>query len=105
MLQVAHLHTHLVGKICKLTEFGVALEKEYEENFKIGNWNKALQTYHFCHMGGKYEMSLMFIDQKPYPINGVLFYCVKEVGVGVMGDWHWYSLNQLMICEERELKN
>ena len=80
MLRIADLHTHLVGKICKLTEFGVELEKEYVELFGIGNVYKAMSIYYFCHMGGKYEMSLIFINEKPYSKNGVTWYCVKEIG-------------------------
>lgn len=99
MLRVADLHTHLIGKICKLTEFGVELEKEYEQLFKRGNSQSAMQIFYFCHRGGRYEMSLMFIDQPPFTKDNNTWYCVKEVGVGVMGDWHWYTLNQLMICE------
>lgn len=102
---VADLHTHLIGKICKPTEFGVELEKEYEEIYKFGNWQKANQIYFFCHMGGRFEMSLMFIDQKPEVYNGIVWYCVKEIGVGVSGDWHWYTLNQLMICNEENNQN
>lgn len=94
-------HIPLMGCICKLTEFGVELAKEYEELLKIGSYDRTKREYGFCHMGGRYEMSLMFINEPPFIQNGVKFYCLKEIGVGVMGDWHWYSLNQLMICIEK----
>ena len=97
---VADLHTHLIGKICKLTEFGLELEKEYEQIFGFGNYESAKTIHLYCYIGGRYEMSLMFIDEKPHIVNGIIWYCVKEIGVGVMGDWHWYTLNQLIICNE-----
>lgn len=99
MLRKVDIHTHLIGQIAKLTEFGMELEKEYEDVFGFGNYSSARQIHYFCYMGGKYEMSLMFIDEPPTTHNGETWYCLKEVGVGVMGDWHWYTLNQLMICE------
>lgn len=91
----------LLGCIAKLTEFGVELEKEYEKTFGIGSYNRAFRIWYYCHLEGRYQMSLMFIDQQPYVKNGVKFYCLKEVGVGVMGDWHWFSLNQLIVCNEK----
>ena len=97
MLFAVYEHTHLVGKLCKLTRMGAELEKEYEQLFHVGNYNRALDINFFCYMGGRYEMSLMFIDEKPIRRQNVVWYCVKEVGVGVMGDWHWYTLDQLMI--------
>ncbi len=98
MLRVYDLHTDLIGKICKLTSFGVELEREYEQLFGIGNYNQAEMIYGYCHRGGKHEMSLMFIDEPPVRRNGVIWFCVKETGVGVSGDWLWYTLDQLMIC-------
>src|ERR1700741_3588112 len=94
-------HEHLIGKICKLSERGVQLEYEYEKIFGIGNGDHARLNHFLCHMGGRYEMSLMFIGEQPYIKNGVVWYCVKEIGEGVLGDWYWYTLNQLVICEEK----
>lgn len=91
-------HSHLVGKIAKLTERGLILEKEYEELFGIGNYGKSQLIHYYCNCGGRYEISLMFIDEKPVKRNGVTWFCVKEIGTGVSGDWHYYTLNQLMIC-------
>ena len=101
MLRVVDKHTDFIGQIAKVTEFGAELEKEYEEVFGIGNYHVAKRTHGYCYMGGRYEMSLMFIDEPPFSRDGVTWYCLKEVGVGVTGDWHWYTLNQLMICTER----
>ena len=98
MLRIADIHTDLIGKICKPTEWGVELEKEYDLLFNRNNYLSQLRTYQYCTMGGRYEMSLMFIDEKPYKECGLTFYCLKEVGIGVMGDWHWFTLDQLMIC-------
>ena len=93
-------HQSLIGRIAKLTEYGALLSKEYEELFKIGNPDSDYQVYQYCHMGGRYEMTLMFIDEPPFKINGVTFFCLKEIGVQTGGDWHWYSLNQLIFCKE-----
>lgn len=93
-------HTYLIGKIAKLTEFGVLLAAEYVELFNIGNESTTRQIHYFCNTPGKYQMSLMFINQEPFTKLGKTWYCLKEVGVGVMGDWHWYTLDQLIICED-----
>ena len=98
MLRIADDHTDLIGKLAKLTAFGVELEAEYERLFGVGSYSSARETYYYCHRGGRYEMALIFIDQPPERRNGVTWYCLKEVGVGVMGDWHWFTLDQLMIC-------
>ena len=102
MLRVVDLHTHLIGKICKLTELGVQLEKEYQEMFGVGSWITAKELFGYCYSGNKYELSLMFIDEKPIRKHGLVWYCVKEIGVGVSGDWHWFTLNQLIICDENQ---
>lgn len=99
-MHVAKHYDYLVGRIAKVTALGVVLEKEYEALFGFGNWQKAEFNHWACHMGGRYEMSLMFIDEEPHEVKGIVWYCLKEVGIGVSGDWHWYTLNQLMICEE-----
>ena len=99
MLRIIDEHTDLIGKIAKLSEFGVELEKEYEELFNVGNYCNAKDIYFYCHRGGRYEMSLIFIDEPPIKHNGITWFCLKEVGVGVNGDWHWFTLNQLIICD------
>lgn len=96
-----HSHTSLIGSVAKVSEFGVELAKEYESYLGIGSYDNTYRTWQFCHMGGRYEMSLMFISEPPFIEKGVKFYCLKEVGAGVGGDWHWYSLNQLVICNEK----
>ncbi len=93
-------HKSLIGRIAKVTERGILLAKEYEELLGIGSENSTKKIYEYCHMGGQYEMSLIFINEAPFRIHGVTFYCLKEIGKGVGGDWHWYSLNQLVFCNE-----
>jgi hypothetical protein len=42
----------------------------------------------------------MFIDEKPIKRNGVIWYCLKEVGKYSTGDYYWFTLNQVLICSE-----
>lgn len=97
-LKVIGEHSYLIGKIAKLTTLGVLLEKKYEELFGVGNAHKAEFINYYCYIGGRYEMSLIFIDEPPEKRGGIMFYWLEEIGVGVMGDWHLYTLEQLMIC-------
>lgn len=97
-MRAFYLDKELVGKICKITMLGCQLEKEYEEMFGIGDYRRACFC-HWRHQPGKYQMLFMFIDQKPVKKHGLTWYCVKEIGNGVMGDWHWYTLDQLIICD------
>jgi hypothetical protein len=99
MLRIWDEHTDMIGKIAKLTERGVLLEKEYVDLFGIGNEIFAKLLHQYCYEGGKYEISFMFIDEPPFKKNGVTWFCLKEVGMGVSGDWYWFTLNQLMICQ------
>lgn len=99
VLRIADEHTSLIGKIAKLTEMGVILEKEYEELFQIGNYGKAQIINHYCYTDTRYEMHLCFVDEKPIKRNGVTWFCVREIGTGTSGDLHYFTLNQLMICE------
>lgn len=99
ILRIEDVHTHFIGKIAKLTEKGLELENDYEKLFGIGNYGKSHIIHYYCHCGGRYEMSLMFIDEKPIKINGATWFCVKEIGVGVSGDYHYYTLDQLKISE------
>lgn len=92
-------HTPLIGKIAKLTSFGVQLEKEYEKLLEIGNSHIAKRIHYYNHCGGRYETKLIFIDEPPFEYAGVKFYCLKEIGTGANGDWYWFSMNQLIICE------
>lgn len=97
-MRIADVHTHLIGKLCKLTEMGLELEKEYEKLFHMGNYERA-RTFYMYHEKGPYQVLFMFIDEPPYNRDGLTWYCVKEVGKGCMGDYHWYTLDQLMICD------
>lgn len=98
--EIANCHKPLLGRLAKLTDFGVTLEKEYEELFGIGNYYQALGLFHYCHSKDKYEISLMFIDETPIKRGGVLWYCLKDVGKYAEGNFYWFTLNQLMICNE-----
>lgn len=94
------LHSELVGKICKLTEHGLAMEQEYKELFGIGNYESARRLFYYCYESGKNELSLMFVKEKPIKQNGCIWYCMKEIGRGSTGDYYWFTLNQVMICSE-----
>ena len=100
MLRLFDFHTELIGKVCKLTSFGVELEKEYEKVFGLGNYNSTYILFDYCYCKNKYELSLMFIDEKPIKINGVVWYCLKEIGRYATGNYYWFTLNQVMICSE-----
>lgn len=97
-LHIADEHTHLIGHLAKITEFGVLLEKKYEDIFGFGNPHKASHVHYYCHIGNKYEMSLMFIDEPPIKRGNMTWFCLEEVGVGVNEDWHYFTLDQLIIC-------
>jgi len=99
-MQIVDEHTEFIGKISKITEFGIELEGEYEKLFNVGNLSKAQMIYYYCYMGGRYEISLMFIDEPPIKRNGVTWFCLKEIGTGNNGDLHWFTLNQLLICDK-----
>lgn len=99
-MRICDLHTDLIGKICKVTEFGVELQKEYADLFGIGSVFITNRLFEYCQLEGKNKVSLIFIDEKPIIKNGVVFYALKEIGKYTNGDYYWFSLNQLMICEE-----
>lgn len=99
MLRIAKDHDWLVGKVCKLSILGVELEKEYYEMFSIGNYEKAKQIHKYCYDFGTTELNLIFIDQDPFVRGAITWYCLKEIGKTYCGNWHWYTLNQLIICE------
>jgi len=98
MFQLTDEHTPFLGKLAKLTELGVELEKEYKQLFGIGNIYAAQSLYFHCQSRNKYQLYLMFIDEKPIKVYGLTLFCLKEVGIGACGDWHWFSLEQLMLC-------
>lgn len=101
MIRILDTHSPLIGKIAKLTDFGVELEKEYQDLFGVGNYASAfhLHQYHSKDFG-KYQLMLMFIDERPINRNGVVWYCLKEIGKYATGDYFWFTLNQLIICNE-----
>lgn len=92
-------HTHLIGKTCKLTKFGIELEKEYSEQFGIGNPQTVKILFEYGQMvNSDFEIRLMFIDEKPMSNYGLTWFCLKEVGKYSSGDYHWFTLEQLVIC-------
>lgn len=99
-IRVYDLHTEYLGKLCKLTRLGLELEKEYEKLFGFGNYTDALRTYEYCHNSSEYQFVLMFIDEPPVKKNNMTWYCLKDVGVLASGDYHWFTLDQVMICSE-----
>lgn len=76
---------------------GVNLEREHERLFKIGNYHKAECIYYWCF--NQKDYALMFIDELPIIKFTKTWYCVKEIGDDTNGDWYWFTLDQLMICE------
>ncbi len=96
MIRIHNIHTCLVGKVCRLTKIGVLLSQEYEKLFGIGNQYKVQDIYNICESGFG---CLMFIDEPPWQTFGFTFYCLKIVAKG-SDDWYWFTLNQLMICDE-----
>ena len=92
-------HLPYLGMIAKFSEQGLVLAVEYLKEFGFGNgWHEELMLIRCTHN----DLLLIFIDYPPMIINGVVLYCLKEVGKGIInGDWHWYSLNQLTICNEK----
>lgn len=92
-------HTHLIGKTCKLTKFGIELEKEYSEQFGIGNPQIVQILFEYGQMvNSDFEIRLMFVDEKPMSNYGLTWFCLKEVGKYSSGDYHWFTLEQLVIC-------
>lgn len=97
-MRVYSEHTEYIGKICKLTAFGLVLEQEYESLFGVGNYQVAQHIFQYCYLNNRYAICLMFIDEPPITRDGVTWYCFKEFGTGCSGDWHWFTLNQVMVC-------
>lgn len=95
MLKVYDIHTQFLGKTCKLTSFGVLLEKEYESLFGIGSPEQAQRLYDYCSQD---RIRLIFVDEKPIKIYGLTFFCLKEVGKDGNGDLYFFTSEQLMIC-------
>lgn len=94
----------LAGKIAVLSQFGLEVEREYSNILGLGNYELARRVYHYNHMEGKYASKLMFLNEPPMRKDGVVFYCLKEVGVNAPDDWYWFSLDQLIIIEN-EMKS
>lgn len=103
-MRIYDLHNSLIGKVCKLTKFGLELEKEYEKLFRVGNYMSSLNVYMYCHDSVEYEMWLIFVDESPIVKDGVVWYCLKEIGYESTGDYRWYTLNQVMICSAEGIK-
>lgn len=97
------LHLQLVGKLAVLTEFGVELSEQYRILYDVGNPESDLNILKWCQDLGKYKVRLIFIDEPSIKVGNLRFFCLKEVGVGIgkYGDWHWFTLDQLMICDEK----
>lgn len=99
-MRVADIHTDLIGRICKLTAHGLLLEEEYEKLYGVGNVQQAELLY-FYHQPGPYQILLMFIDEKPWRKDNQTWFWVKEIGKGCFGDWHLFTLDQLIICNSK----
>jgi thymidine kinase len=100
MLQISDIHTDLVGKLCKITSFGIELEKEYVQLFGVGNVHTAQMAHLYCYNSSeKYAIKLMFIDEVPFFKNGMTWYFLKSVGKYANGDYYLYTLDQLLISD------
>ena len=97
-LRIINDHTPLIGKLAKLTAMGLHLEQEYQTLFEVGNYFKAQLIHYYCYLQNKYEINLIFIDEAPIKRDGLTWFCLKEIGNGVHGDYHWFTLDQLMVC-------
>lgn len=95
MLRISDIHTEYLGKTCKLTDYSVILEKEFELLFGIGNVEVAQRLYDYCMQD---RIRLIFVDEKPVKMYGLTFFCLKEIGKDGNGDLHFFTLEQLMIC-------
>jgi len=98
-MKIVYDHYLLVGKLAVITDFGLLLEKEYKKMFGIGNASAYKTLLRYCKDDGKYKIRLMFIDEKPINKENLTFFCLKEIGKGTHGDWYWFTLDQLIICD------
>ena len=98
--ELSTIHKPLLGKLAKLTKTGVYLEEEYQKLFGIGNYWQTMTLFYYCHSNDRYEISFVFIDEKPIRRGGVIWYCLKEIGEYSEGNYYWFTLNQLIICSE-----
>jgi hypothetical protein len=94
------MHLPFVGKLAVLTELGVCISEQYRQLYGIGNPEQDYNLYYHYQTNGKYSIKLMFINEPSIQAENHRFFCLKEVGIGIgrHGDWHWYTLDQLMIC-------
>lgn len=92
------LHNHLIGKICKLTDFGLVLANEYQAMFGIGNFVTARMLHWSMQQPGN-KVMLMFNKERPFNRLGTTWYCFTEVGEEGNGDYHWFTLDQVVVCK------
>lgn len=92
MLSIVDEHIDLIGKIAMLTNMATILESEYEDIFGMGNRFIINRLY-------ENKTMLIFINEKPVLKNGCMWFCLKEIGANTSGDWHWLTLNQLIVCQ------
>lgn len=97
-MRITDDHTPLIGRLAKITELGVVLENEYKALFGFGSPHCAQTLYYYCHNRGKKQVYLLFIDKKPFKTDGLTWFCLKEVGIDASGDYHWLTLDQLIVC-------
>jgi len=99
-VNIVYDNHHLIGKLAVITDFGLQLEEQYKKLFGVGNIYSYRQLLRYCKADGQYKIRLMFIDEKPHQHNNLTFFCLKEIGKGCSGDWHWFTLDQLMVCDD-----
>ena len=89
----------LIGKTAKLTKQGVKIENLYNNPLKMGYY-KAMILFDYCYRPDEFQISFQFVDEPPETQNGITYYCLKQIGKHSSGDWYWFTLDQLMICDE-----
>lgn len=88
----------LVGKLAKLSKDAHHIELGYLDNIGIGNPDKISELIYQCYRNDEYQIKFMFVNEPPFKKMGVEFYCLQEIGNVVFGDWYFFSLEQLIIC-------
>lgn len=98
MLRLADIQTDLIGKIAKLHSQAEELEREYVSMYNVGSVNTIRKLLYFQNFHYS-KMKFLFIDEKPVRKFNETWFCLKEIGKDVNGDYHWFTLNQLIMCE------
>ena len=92
-------HRPLVGKLAKPGPLYRTLVKEYRALFNVGESDYAAEMLEWaCSREGDFEVTLLFIDEEPIQHGGIMWFCLKEIGKDGNGDYHYLTLDQLVLC-------